>query len=442
MGGLSDGLQIAPSVNELRIETAAVFRPLLEPARYKGAHGGRGSGKSSFFASLAIELCILQPGTSIVFIREVQRTLAQSSKRLLESTIQKFNVGGHFEVLHDRIKTPGGGLIIFNGMADHNAESIKSLEGFDVAAVDEAQALSARSLALLRPTIRKPGSEIWFSWNPRRKSDAVDEFLRQKRPSDAIVVEANWKDNPFFPAVLEAERQRDLALYPDRYDHVWEGGYARAFEGAYFARGLSEAKAQGRIGRVGADPLLPLRAFFDLGGAGAKADAMAIWVVQFVGREIRVLDYIEGVGQVLGFYVQEMRQRGYSKALCTLPHDGVTTNWASGKQYKDHLADAGFEVEVVSNQGAGAAMMRIEAVRRILPRCWFAEGPTEAGRDALGYYHERKDENRNVGLGPNHDWSSHAADAFGLMAIAYEEPRGKTSDDGRSQPSGGSGWAA
>jgi phage terminase large subunit len=380
-----------------------------------------------------------------VFIREVQRTLAQSSKRLLEGTIQQFDVGRYFEVLHDRIKTPGGGLIIFNGMADHNAESIKSLEGFDVAAVDEAQALSARSLSLLRPTIRKTGSEIWFSWNPRRKSDAIDEFLRQKRPSDAVVVEANWRDNPWFPQVLEAERQRDLELYPERYDHIWEGGYARAFEGAYFAKGLSDAQAQGRIGRVGADPLLPLRAFFDLGGAGAKADAMAIWIVQFVGREIRVLDYIEGVNQVLGYYVQELRKRGYHNALCTLPHDGVATNSISGKQYVDHLREAGFDVaEPVSNQGAGAAMMRIEAVRRILPRCWFAEAPTEAGRDALGYYHERKDEARNVGLGPAHDWSSHAADAFGLMAIVYEEPRGKTSDDGRRRVNseGGSSWAA
>lgn len=220
------------------------------------------------------------------------------------------------------------------------------------------------------------------------------------------------------------------------------GGYARAFEGAYFARQLSDARAQGRIGRMGVDPLLPLRAFFDLGGAGAKADAMSIWIVQFVGREIRVLDYIEGVGQVLGFYVQEMRKRGYGNAQCVLPHDGVATNSVSGKQYADHLRDAGFEVEIVSNQGAGAAMMRIEAVRRILPRCWFAEGPTEAGRDALGYYHERKDENRNVGLGPSHDWASHAADAFGLMAISYEEPRGRTPDEGRSQSSGGSVWAA
>jgi phage terminase large subunit len=426
----------------LDIETAKVFEPLLAPARYKGAHGGRGSGKSSFFTSLAIELCLYKPGTSIVFIREVQRTLAQSSKRLLEETIQKFNVGRYFEVLHDRIKTPGGGLIIFNGMADHSAESIKSLEGFDVAAVDEAQALSARSLALLRPTIRKAGSEIWFSWNPRRKSDAIDEFLRHKRPSDAIVVEANWRDNPWFPKVLEAERQRDLELYPDRYDHIWEGGYARAFEGAYFAKGLSEAQALGRIGRVGADPLLPLRAFFDLGGAGAKADAMAIWIVQFAGREIRVLDYIEGVGQVLAYYVTELRKRGYANAVCTLPHDGMTVNAISGKRYADHLTEAGFEVETVANQGAGAAMMRVEAVRRILPRCWFNEATTEPGRDGLAYYHERKDEARNVGLGPEHDWSSHCADAFGLMAIAYEEPRGRQSSEGRAPPSSGSGWAA
>jgi phage terminase large subunit len=426
----------------LRIETAAAFRPLLEASRYKGAFGGRGSGKSHFFAGMAIELCLLRPGTSIVCIRGVQRTLAQSSKRLLENAIEKFGVGRYFEVLHDRIKTPGGGLIIFNGMSDHSAESIKSLEGFDVAAVDEAQALSARSLALLRPTIRKPGSEIWFSWNPRRKVDAVDEFLRQKRPDDAIVIEANFRDNPWFPEVLEAERLRDLELYPERYRHTWEGEYAGAFEGAYFARGLSEARTQGRIGRVGADPLITTRLFFDLGGAGARADAMAIWIAQFVGREIRVLDYIEGVGQPLGYYANELRKRGYQSAICILPHDGVETSAVSGKKYSQHWEDAGFQVETVPNQGAGAAMLRIEAVRRILPRCWFNESTTEAGRDALGFYHEKRDETRNVGLGPSHDWSSHCADSFGLMAIAYEEPRGKPPEDRRSSDPVYTGWAA
>jgi phage terminase large subunit len=217
-----------------QLETAAVFEPLLEPARYKAAHGGRGSGKSNFFAGAAVERCLLKRPTSVVCIREVQRVLAQSSKKLVDDTIRANGLEGEFEIQTDKIKTPGGGLILFQGMQDHTAESIKSLEGFDVAWVDEAQALSARSLQLLRPTIRRPDSEIWFGWNPRRKSDAVDEFFRLKKPDNAVVVEANWRDNPWFPQVLEDERKRDLELYPDRYDHIWEGGYAKAFDPLYF----------------------------------------------------------------------------------------------------------------------------------------------------------------------------------------------------------------
>jgi phage terminase large subunit len=203
---------------------------------------------------------------------------------------------------------------------------------------------------------------------------------------------------------------------------VWEGDYAKAFEGAYFARELAEARQQGRISEVPRDPLLPIRLFWDIGGAGAKADACAIWAVQFVGQEIRILDYIEGQGQVLGYYTNELRSRGYEKAACYLPHDGMNTNAVTGLRYGDHLRDAGFDVTVIPNQGSGAAAMRIEAVRRLFPKVWFNASTTEAGRDALGYYHERKDEHRDIGLGPEHDWSSHAADAFGLMAISYEEP--------------------
>jgi phage terminase large subunit len=366
-----------------------------------------------------------------VCIREVQKTLAQSSKRLIESKIKSLGVGSLFEVLDDRIKTPGGGLIIFQGMQDHTAESIKSLEGFKRAWIEEAQTLSHRSLTLLRPTIRAEGSEIWASWNARRKTDAVDDFLRAKKPPGAVVVKANWRDNPFFPAVLEDERKLDLDLYQDRYEHIWEGEYARALEGAYFAKHLAEAKAQGRIGKVSADPLLPIRAVFDLGGSGASADAMAIWIVQWVDREIRVLDYIEGVGQVLAYYVTELRTRGWGRAICILPHDGVNENNLTGKRYEDHVREAGFEVTVVKNQGKGAAMMRIEAARRLFPQMWFNEATTEAGRDALGYYHEKRDETRNMGLGPEHDWSSHGADAFGLMCVAYEQP---TRNDNWAQP--------
>jgi phage terminase large subunit len=430
--------------NTLRISTAPVFEPLLKPARYKGAYGGRGSGKSHFFGELMVEECLLVPGTLAVCIREVQKSLMQSSKRLIESKIQSLGVGDRFKILHDRIIAPGDGLIIFQGMQDATAESIKSLEGFRIAWIEEAQTLSQRSLSLLRPTIRVEGSQIWANWNPRRKTDAIDDFLRTKKPDDAIVVRANWRDNPWLPDVLDEERRLDLEIYPERYGHIWEGEYARAFEGAYFAKHLEQARQQGRIGQVAVDPVLPVKAFFDIGGAGHSSDAMAIWLVQFVGREIRVLDYIEGVGQPLSHYAHELRRRGWKDAVVYLPHDGVATNNITGKRYIDHWTEAGFEcANPIKNSGAGAAMMRIEAARRVFPRCWFNESTTEAGRDALGYHHERRDENRNVGLGPEHDWSSHAADAFGYMAISYEEPPVKSSASNRrpSMPSGGTHWS-
>ncbi len=299
----------------LEIPTASVFRPLLEPARYKGAYGGRGSGKSHFFGEHLVETCLAERGTLAVCIREVQKTLAQSSKRLVEAKIQALGVGDQFSVFNDKIETPGDGIIIFQGMQDHTAESIKSLEGFKIAWVEEAQTLSQRSLQLLRPTIRAENSEIWASWNATRKTDAIDDFLRTKQPAESVVVKANWRDNPWFPAVLEEERRLDLKLYPERYDHIWEGEYAKAFEGAYFAALLNKARVDRRIGFVAADPILPIRAFFDIGGSGATADAMAIWITQWVDREIRVLDYIEGVGQVLSYYVNELRRLGYKHAV-------------------------------------------------------------------------------------------------------------------------------
>jgi phage terminase large subunit len=404
-----------------KIQTARVFLPLLDPARYKGAHGGRGSGKSHFFAELMVDDHYRLPGLRSVCIREVQKSLKDSAKRLIEDKINELGLGSHFSVMTDQIKSRGGGVILFQGMQDHNAETIKSLEGFNRAWIEEAQTLSERSLTLLRPTIRAEGSEIWASWNPRRKSDAIDSFLRAKKPDNAIVVQANWRDNPWFPDVLRAERDLDLKNYAERCDHIWEGGYATAFEGAYYAAALALAK-QRRIGHVAADPLLPIKVYVDIGGSGARADAFTMWVVQFVGQEIRVLNYYEAVGQVLATHVNWLRSNGYENALIVLPHDGVNENNITGKRYEDHLREAGFEVEVVPNQGKGAAAMRIEAVRRIFGKCWFNEETTEAGRDALGYYHERKDESRNVGLGPEHDWSSHAADGFGLMAVHYEVP--------------------
>lgn len=413
----------------LRIETAAVFEPLLQPARYKGTWGGRGGGKSHFVAGKLVEDALAEPGESggeglrTVCIREVQKDLTQSSKALIEAKLREFALGERdgFKVFKDCIQTPNDGIVIFKGMQDYTAESIKSLENFKRAWCEEAQTITAHSLMILRPTIRAPGSELWFSWNPRKKADPVDALLRgEQLPTGAAVVKALWKDNPWFPADLEQERLDCLRIQPEQYEHIWEGGYISVAAGAYYSKQLATCLAERRIGRVVADPLLPLRAYIDIGGTGAKSDAFAMWIVQFVSKEIRVLDYYEVVGQPLAEHVAWLREHKYSP-LIVLPHDGASNDKVFAVSYQSAFRQAGFETRVIPNIGAGAAATRIEAVRRVFPNIQFNEATTQAGREALGWYHEKRDPTRSVGLGPDHDWSSHAADAFGLMAMDYEQ---------------------
>jgi phage terminase large subunit len=240
------------------------------------------------------------------------------------------------------------------------------------------------------------------------------------------MVELNWKDNPWFPERLDRERIKDQAERPDSYDHIWEGQFLKVLQGSYYAASITKARQEGRIGRVAADPLMTLRAFFDIGGTGARADACSIWIAQFIGREIRVLDYYEAVGQPLATHVGWMREKGYDKAQIWLPHDGSTQDKVYDVSYESALVKAGYVVTVVPNQGKGAAMARVQAMRRLFPSMWFNEATTAAGLDALGWYHEKRDEVRNIGLGPEHDWASHGSDAAGLMAVAYELPNAST----------------
>lgn len=411
----------------LPIPTAEVYEPLLEHSRYKGAWGGRGSGKSHFFGGLMIEDHLSEKGLLSVCIREVQKTLADSSKRLLEAKLTDFKLGESdgFKIFNDRIKTPGDGVIIFQGMQDSTAESIKSLEGFNRAWWEEAQTASARSLSLLRPTIRAPGSELWFSWNARRKTDPVDFMFRGiEKPTGATVVKANWRDNPWFTPELEQERLDCLRMQPDQYDHIWEGGYVTVAEGAYYAKHLAIARAENRITRVPPDPLMTVRLFCDIGGTGARADAFTIWAVQFIGLEIRALKYYEVVGQPIDAHLAWLRAQGYTpdRAQIWLPHDGRSNDKVYDVSYESAFKAAGYTVTVVPNQGKGAAAARVEEGRRLFPSFWFDEQGCAAGLEALGWYHEKKDEVRNIGLGPEHDWSSHGADSFGLICIVYQPP--------------------
>jgi phage terminase large subunit len=425
------------SARILDTQVAEVFEPLLAPARYKGAHGGRGSGKSHFFAGQLVEDSLAEKGLLSVCVREIQKSLKDSAKRLIETKLIEYRLGetDGFRVYNDRIQTPGDGVILFQGLQDHTAESIKSLEGFKRAWAEEAQTLSTTSLMLLRPTIRAEGSEIWASWNPRRKNDPIDVLVRgQDAPTGAVVVRANWDANPWFPSVLEQERLDCLRTQPDQYDHIWEGGYATVLAGAYYAASLAYARKEGRIGRVAKDPMMPFKAIWDIG----VRDATAIWIAQFVGREIRVLDYYEAVRQPLATHVEWLRSRGYGRAECILPHDGAAQDAFTAIRFEDHLRSAGFHVQTIPNQGKGAAMKRVESARRLFPSIWFNEATCSSGIDALGWYHEKQDEARNVGLGPEHDWASHGADAFGLMCVAYEAPSEQDDDEDDSRDRHGS----
>lgn len=242
-------------MTSLRIEYAPVFAPLLAPSRYKGIHGGRGSGKSHFFAELMIAENIAEKQDNVC-LREIQKSLEFSVKKLLEHKIEAMNAGGYFDVQDKRIFTKRGGVIIFEGLQNHTAESIKSLEKFKRAWVEEAQSLSQRSADILRPTIREPESELWFSWNPRLATDPVDALLRGPNPPPgASVVEANYEDNPLFPDVLRKEMEYDRARDPEKYAHIWLGQYEQHSESRVFKNWKVEDfdRPPGTIHRLGAD---------------------------------------------------------------------------------------------------------------------------------------------------------------------------------------------
>lgn len=434
-------------MTSVRVELPPKLIPVFSgEAMYRGSYGGRGSAKTRSFAKMSAVWGIrfAQAGLPGIIVcgREFMNSLDESSfaevKAAIESEpwlAERYEVGEKFIRTRDRQID-----YAFIGLR-HNLDSIKSKSRIRLLWVDEAEPVSEKAWAKAVPTVREEGAEIWVTWNPERKNSATHKRFRQDPPKESKIVEMNWRDNPWFPGTLDKTRLEDQEKRPDQYEHVWEGDFVTVVDGAYYASSLSQAKRDGRIGHVAPDPLMTYRAYWDIGGTGAKADACSIWIVQFVGREMRVLDYYEAQGQPLSAHVKWLRDSGYDKALCILPHDGATHDRVHSVSYESALREAGFETKVIPNQGRGAAKMRIEAARRLFPSIWFNEETTQSGRDALGWYHEKKSEDdRDIGLGPNHDWSSHAADAFGLMCVAYETPTDKKLNLPPPQVAGG--WMA
>lgn len=422
-------------MTEVTIRLPPKLRPVfLGRADVRGAYGGRGSAKTRSFAKMAAVqgMRFGQAGIKgqILCARQYMNSLEDSSLEEIKRAIEDEPfLSAYYEVGAKFVRSRDGAVWFAFAGLDRNIASIKSKGRILVCWVDEAEPVTDEAWSILIPTLREEAedwnAELWVTWNPKRKTAAVEKRFRFADSPLVKVVELNYRDNPKFPAKLERDRQRDLIERPDQYPHIWEGEYVSVVEGAYYAASLTKAKQDGRIGNVAADPLLTLRVHCDIGGTGAKADAFTMWVDQFVGLEVRVLDYYEAVGQPMETHATWLRTRGYTpdKTTIVLPHDGAANDKVFSVSYQSAFEAMGYRVVVIPNMGRGAAARRIEAGRRLFPSMWFNESATEGGRAALGWYHEKRDAERGIGLGPDHDWSSHGADSFGLIAIDHAENR-------------------
>ena len=419
-------------MSTLQVEIPRALKPLLQPKRYKGAYGGRGGAKSHFFAEQLVLRCYASTKRAVC-IREVQNSIKESVRQLIVDKITKLELGAFFDTLESEIRGRNGSLIIFKGMQAYNAENIKSLEDYDIAWVEEAQSLSAVSLRLLRPTIRKPGSEIWFSWNPRHETDAVDMFFRGgKARDDAIIVPVNWNDNPWFPEVLRKEKDSDYASDPEMAEHVWGGGYEVVSEATYYARLIAEADKQGRIGDFPYDPGRPVRTAWDIG----IDDYTSIWFIQDGGLYATAIDYYEtsGIGaeQIVKEALPELlpdplegfqfrfaaqREQPFRYGEHFLPHDVRNREWGAGGRTRA-LTLMGLGVRPIHVGAALGPVERINASRALLPKMRFNRTPrVMLGVSRLRRYSRKRNESLQTFTGPLHDDNSHGADAFGEYAV-------------------------
>lgn len=398
----------------LNLNVASAFGPLLVPARYKGAYGGRGSGKSHFFAEQVILSCYERP-LRVVCIREVQNTIKDSVRQLLTDKIEQFGLGPAFGVTDSEITTPAGALIIFRGMQSYNADNIKSLEGFDLAWVEEAQALSERSFSLLRPTIRNPDSELWFSWNPRHKTDVVDYFFRGPvQFPGAVAVRANWHDNPWFPDVLKTEKDADYAADADRAAHVWGGDYEKITEGAYYARLMMDAEKEGRIRDFEIDRDKPVFTAWDLG----KKSNNVIWCWQDWNGVPMVVDFYSPPDGDLDVWLKWLSGKAYH-GLDYVPHDVMTEEWGTRRTRWEMLKQAGRKPTRVA---AVSVEEGRNACRMMLKKAVFHKTNCDYGIEGLRAY--RREWDHELGRfsdNPIKDWADHIADGARYMALAWRD---------------------
>ena len=392
--------------------------PFMGPRRYKVAYGGRGSGKSWSIARMLIARAAAEP-IRVLCARETQKSIQESVHRLLKDQIDALGLGALFEVQETRILGRNGSDFSFAGIRQQGVTNLKSFEGVDVCWVEEAQVVTKRSWDVLIPTIRKPGSEIWISFNPELDTDETFARFVVDPPADVLVVPCNWSDNPWFPPELERERQDWLRRDPEGYKTVWDGQCRAAVEGAIYAAEITRLQSDGRLCNAPVDPLLKVHTVWDLGWN----DAMSILMVQrSPSGEVRVVDYIEDSHRTLDSYVAELRTREWRWGTDFIPHDGRSKDFKSGKSTEEILQALGRTVVVLGRDDIEEG---IRQARMMFPRCWVDRKATALINRLKRYRRARNQTTGEYGV-PLHDENSHGADAWRYLAMAEQQ---MTNDD-------------
>lgn len=387
---------------------------LNKKARYKGARGGRGSAKSWSFARALLILGSTKK-LRILCTREVQKSIKQSVHKLLKDQIEGLGLSKFYQVLENEIRGLNGTEFSFSGLSDQTVDSIKSFEGCDIVWVEEAQSVSKRSWSVLIPTIRKEDSEIWLSFNPELETDETYDRFITNQPEDAIIVEMNYTDNPWFPEVLEKERLHAKATLPDaEYKNIWEGKCMPAVTGAIYYNEVASAESGGRICNVPYDPLLKVHVVFDLGWN----DAMAISLVQRHASELRVIEYIEDSHKTLDSYSATLKDKRMNWGKCFLPHDGRHKDFKSGKSAEEIMQALGWRVQITPSMSVEDG---IRLTRMTFGRIYFDKTKTARLVQCAKRYRRSINQQTNEPGGPLHDEWSHGADNLRYLAINAEQ---------------------
>lgn len=352
----------------------------------------------------------------ILCCREFQSSIRDSVHKLLADMVVRLNLSDKFEVLQNAIRGANGTEFIFEGL-HHNITRIRSLEGIDRVWVEEAQSVSNMSWDVLIPTIRKDGSEIIITLNPELETDPTYERFVLHPPPNAVVAKVNYHDNPWFPDVLKVEMEHLRDRDPDAYQHVWLGNCRHTLEGAIFAKELREAAEENRITKVPYDPSKPVSTYFDLGWA----DQTAIWFVQHVANEIRLIDYLEDSQRTFASYLKTLQGRDYVYQTLWLPHDAQAKSLGTGRSIEEIARSAGWRVRIVPRLSIADG---INATRTQFPNMWFDQAKCIDGIQCLRRYRYDVDPTTGTfGRQPLHDRNSHAADALRSCAVAMQEQR-------------------